>query len=76
MTVLSFQGFLSYYATILLNDLVTETLAMKGLTLNCVDRKSEAYELVRLGLKVDLNNFLLGMKSFLCFIFYCLFVFV
>lgn len=25
---------------------------MKGLTLNCMDRKSEAYELVRLGLKV------------------------
>ena len=29
-----------------------ETLSMKGLTLNCMDRKSEAYELVRLGLKV------------------------
>lgn len=25
---------------------------MKGLTLNCMDRKPEAYELVRLGLKV------------------------
>jgi hypothetical protein len=25
---------------------------MKGLTLNCMDRKSEAYELVRRGLKV------------------------
>lgn len=25
---------------------------MKGLTLNCMDRKSEAYELVRQGLKV------------------------
>ncbi|KAK4719220.1 hypothetical protein R3W88_017558 [Solanum pinnatisectum] len=33
-----------------------ETLAMKGLTLNCVDRKSEAYELVRLGLKNDLKS--------------------
>ena len=30
----------------------SETLSMKGLTLNCMDRKSEAYELVRLGLKV------------------------
>ncbi|KAG5631362.1 hypothetical protein H5410_003079 [Solanum commersonii] len=28
-----------------------ETLSMKGLTFNCMDRKSEAYELVRLGLK-------------------------
>ncbi|KAG5229091.1 acetyltransferase-related family protein [Salix suchowensis] len=28
-----------------------ETLSMKGLTLNCMDRKSEAYDLVRLGLK-------------------------
>lgn len=33
----------------------TETLSMKGLTLNCMDRKSEAYELVRLGLKVSSN---------------------
>ncbi|KAL0319205.1 UNVERIFIED_CONTAM: N-terminal acetyltransferase A complex auxiliary subunit NAA15 [Sesamum angustifolium] len=29
---------------------------MKGLTLNCMDRKSEAYELVRLGLKNDLKS--------------------
>ncbi|RRT72655.1 hypothetical protein BHM03_00029652 [Ensete ventricosum] len=28
-----------------------ETLSMKGLTLNCMDRKSEAYDLVRRGLK-------------------------
>ncbi|KAD6794662.1 hypothetical protein E3N88_05558 [Mikania micrantha] len=33
-----------------------ETLSMKGLTLNCVDRKQEAYELVRLGLKNDLKS--------------------
>ncbi|KAK6912114.1 hypothetical protein RJ641_024207, partial [Dillenia turbinata] len=33
-----------------------ETLSMKGLTLNCLDRKSEAYELVRLGLKNDLKS--------------------
>lgn len=31
---------------------ILETLSMKGLTLNCMDRKPEAYELVRLGLKV------------------------
>ena len=29
---------------------------MKGLTLNCMDRKSEAYELVRQGLKNDLKS--------------------
>ena len=28
-----------------------ETLAMKGLTLNCMDRKQEAYDFVRLALK-------------------------
>ncbi|THG22776.1 hypothetical protein TEA_024701 [Camellia sinensis var. sinensis] len=33
-----------------------ETLSMKGLTLNCMDRKGEAYELVRLGLKNDLKS--------------------
>lgn len=35
-------------------SILPETLSMKGLTLNCMDRKSEAYELVRLGLKVEL----------------------
>ncbi|XP_065564396.1 N-alpha-acetyltransferase 15, NatA auxiliary subunit-like isoform X2 [Artemia franciscana] len=33
-----------------------ETLAMKGLTLNCLGKKEEAYELVRLGLKNDLKS--------------------
>ncbi|KAK7294152.1 hypothetical protein RJT34_17035 [Clitoria ternatea] len=33
-----------------------ETLSMKGLTLNCMDRKAEAYELVRQGLKNDLKS--------------------
>ncbi|KAJ1429089.1 Tetratricopeptide-like helical domain superfamily [Sesbania bispinosa] len=33
-----------------------ETLSMKGLTLNCMDRKSEAYDLVRQGLKNDLKS--------------------
>lgn len=35
---------------------LVETLSMKGLTLNCMDRKSEAYELVRRGLKVLNHN--------------------
>lgn len=33
-----------------------ETLAMKGLTLNYMDKKDEAYELVRKGLKSDLRS--------------------
>ncbi|XP_010532133.1 PREDICTED: N-alpha-acetyltransferase 15, NatA auxiliary subunit-like [Tarenaya hassleriana] len=33
-----------------------ETLSMKGLTLNCMDRKTEAYELVRLGVKNDIKS--------------------
>ncbi|XVF25039.1 hypothetical protein REPUB_Repub13aG0179400 [Reevesia pubescens] len=33
-----------------------ETLSMKGLTLNCMDRKSEAYDLVRLGVKNDVKS--------------------
>lgn len=40
-----------YFASFLV-----ETLSMKGLTLNCMDRKSEAYELVRRGLKVLNHN--------------------
>lgn len=33
-----------------------ETLAMKGLILNCMDRKKEAYELVKKGLKHDISS--------------------
>lgn len=33
-----------------------ETLAMKGLTLNCLGRKEEAYEIVRRGLRNDLKS--------------------
>ena len=33
-----------------------ETLAMKGLILNCLDRKVEAYELVRRGVKFDIQS--------------------
>lgn len=33
-----------------------ETLAMKGLTLNCLGRKEEAYEYVRKGLRNDLRS--------------------
>lgn len=35
-----------------------ETLAMKGLTLNCLDRKAEAYDYVRRGLKADLRSYM------------------
>lgn len=33
-----------------------ETLAMKGLTLNYMDKKEEAYDLVRKGLRCDLKS--------------------
>ena len=33
-----------------------ETLAMKGLLLNCLDKKAEAYALTRRGLKADLKS--------------------
>ena len=33
-----------------------ETLAMKGLILNCMERKAEAYELVRKGVKLDIKS--------------------
>lgn len=35
---------------------IPETLAMKGLTLNCLGRKEEAYEYVRRGLRNDLKS--------------------
>ena len=35
---------------------VTETLAMKGLILNCLNRKEEAYDHVRKGLRNDLTS--------------------
>lgn len=38
------------------NFFSTETLAMKGLTLNCLGRKDEAYEYVRKGLRNDLRS--------------------
>lgn len=36
--------------------LSAETLAMKGLTLNCLGKKEEAYDLVRRGLRNDLRS--------------------
>lgn len=33
-----------------------ETLALKGLTLNCLNRKTEAYELVKKGIKNDFQS--------------------
>jgi hypothetical protein len=35
---------------------VLETMAMKGLTLNCLGRKEEAYDHVRKGLRNDLKS--------------------
>lgn len=37
-------------------NVISETLAMKGLTLNCLGRKDEAYEYVRRGLRNDLKS--------------------
>ena len=33
-----------------------ETLAMKGLIMNCLERKTEAYDLVRRGIRQDMNS--------------------
>lgn len=49
--------------------LLIETLSMKGLTLNCMDRKSEAYELVRQGLKVYMFSLILNGLSILWSLF-------
>jgi len=45
-----------------------ETLAMKGLTLNCLGRKEEAYEFVRRGLRNDLKSHvcILDMLEYKC----------
>lgn len=44
------------------NFSISETLAMKGLTLNCLGKKEEAYDHVRRGLRNDL-------KSHVCILF-------
>ena len=44
------------YFCLLFCLLPSETLAMKGLILNCVGRKEEAYELVKRGLRNDLKS--------------------
>lgn len=41
---------------LLYHCLPAETLAMKGLTLNCLGKKEEAYDLVRRGLRNDLKS--------------------
>ena len=38
------------------SSISAETLAMKGLTLNCLGRKEEAYDYVRRGLRNDLGS--------------------
>jgi peptide alpha-N-acetyltransferase len=35
---------------------LSETLAMKGLTLNCMGKKEEAYEFARRGLRQDMRS--------------------
>jgi tetratricopeptide (TPR) repeat protein len=47
---------ISHRTTTLLILLFIETLAMKGLTLNCLGRKEEAYDHVRRGLRNDLQS--------------------
>jgi len=44
-------------------SLPSETLAMKGLTMNCLGKKEDAYDLVRRGLRNDL-------KSHVCILFW------
>lgn len=39
-----------------------ETLAMKGLTLNCLGKKEDAYDLVRRGLRNDLKSHVCILK--------------
>lgn len=38
------------------DNVVAETLAMKGLTLSCLGKKDEAYEFVRRGLRNNLKS--------------------
>lgn len=54
-----YRNGLKFCKQILFNPKFTEhgeTLAMKGLTLNCLGRKEEAYDLVRRGLRNDLKS--------------------
>uniref|UniRef100_UPI00358E91D4 N-alpha-acetyltransferase 16, NatA auxiliary subunit-like n=1 Tax=Myxine glutinosa TaxID=7769 RepID=UPI00358E91D4 len=54
-----YKNGLKYCKQILSNPKLSEhgeTLAMKGLTLNCVGKKEEAYEYVRRGLRNDLKS--------------------
>lgn len=55
---------------LLCHCLPAETLAMKGLTLNCLGKKEEAYDLVRRGLRNDLRSHVCilthGMAHIIC----------
>lgn len=57
---------------LLYHCLPPETLAMKGLTLNCLGKKEEAYDLVRRGLRNDLRSHVCiltnGMARIICVI--------
>ena len=52
----TYDLFIIFGYFILIFDFILETLAMKGLTLNCLGRKEEAYEHVRRGLLNDLKS--------------------
>lgn len=46
---------------------IAETLAMKGLTLNCLGRKEEAYDYVKKGLRNDLMSHVCILD---CYVFF------
>ena len=50
---------------------IAETQAMKGLILNCMGRKEEAYDLVRKGLKNDLKSHVCIFYIFLKLYHHC-----
>lgn len=56
MEVNNFLNIQNLNLKLILNSLYSETLAMKGLTLNFLGRKEEAYEHVRRGLRNDLTS--------------------
>lgn len=56
MHILEWHSTFHEFVVSCFNFILIETLAMKGLTLNCLGRKEEAYEYVRRGLRNDLKS--------------------
>ena len=56
---------LFFYCLDKLHAVIAETLAMKGLTLNCLGRKEEAYDYVKRGLRNDLKSHVCILDSLL-----------